>query len=179
MVLAQLLWAGSVSLLSKSTAPAFVIFPGLLASYFLFGAKGPAQRWNFRKFSNLFALTTGLMVLLATAAWYATNYFDVMSHVLAASSGPVAEYWGREDTYLNKMVYWLGAIREWFFPKPVLWLYLVVLAAGIFGLASKKPFKLGFFDLCAAIAVAQLLLVLLMFSFSPLRVNSYFMPMLP
>jgi hypothetical protein len=179
MVLAQLVWASSLTLLSKSSSPAYVVVPGLLTSYFLLASGGPVRRWNFHKFSNAFAMASGLVAALATVAWYGKNYTAVKAHTMVASSGSVAAYWGKEDTYLNTMIYWLGAIRDAFFPAPVLWLYLVVLLAGAMAFFSRRPFKAGIFDLCALVAIAQLVLLLFLFSFSSNRVTRYLLALLP
>jgi hypothetical protein len=179
MVLAQLVWATSVTLLSKSSSPAYVVVPGFLACYFMFAGRDSTRGWNFHGLSNSLALASGSLAALATAAWYAKNYSAVKAHAMVASSGTVAAYWGKEDTYLNTMVYWLGAIRELFFPTLGLWLYLAVLLVGAFGFLSRKPFKVGFFDLCALVAITQLVLMLLLFSFSSNRVTRYLLALLP
>jgi hypothetical protein len=179
MVLAQLVWASSVTLLSKSSSPAYVVVPGLLASYFLLASGGPVRGWNFHKFSNASAMASGLVAALATVAWYTKNYTAVKAHAMVASSGSVAAYWGKEDSYLNTMIYWFGAIRDSFFPEPVLWLYLVVLAAGIYGFFMKRPLKVGLIDLLALVAIAQLALLILLFSTSSNRVTRYLLAMLP
>jgi hypothetical protein len=179
MVLAQLVWASSVTLLSKSSSPAYVVVPGLLASYYMFAGSEPSRRWNFHRLANGFTLASGLIAALATGAWYGKNYTAVKAHTIASSYGSMAAYWGKEDAYFNTMVYWLGAIRDAFFPAPVLWLYLVVLLAGAIAFFSRRPFKVGIFDLCALVAIAQLVLLLFLFSFSSNRVTRYLLALLP
>lgn len=179
MLLAQLLLGGSAALLSKASTPSYVIFPGILASYFLLNRGDGERRWNIFIFKNWFSLACGLIVALATSAWYIKNYTVAKAHVIAASSGSVAAYWGKEDSYFNTMAYWLGAIHHSFFPDPVLWLYLLVLAAGAFGFVSKRRFKIAFFDLCVLVAIVQLLLLIILFSFSSNRESRYLLALLP
>jgi hypothetical protein len=179
MLLAQLMLGSSIALLSKASSPSYVIFPGILAVYFLFKREDEERSWNLSFFKNWFALASALVVGFATSAWYAKNYAAVKAHVIAATTGSVAAFWGKEDSYFNTMAYWLDAIRDSFFNVPVLWIYLVVFAAGFFCFFSKRPVKVGFFDICALAGIAQLVLSIILFSFSSNREVRYLLALLP
>ena len=178
-VLAHLLLATALAVLAKATSPLFCFAPALLA---LWGALAPARPPRPRAWSRpstRLPLGFGAVLAIGAVAWYQQNLDHVRRHVAAASSGPVALYWGKDAPFLDALVYWLGALGAGFFLRPI-----AVLAAAAFGVAAvvwalRRPRRRDAFTACAAVAVLEMAAVLAVFSANQSRVTRYLLPALP
>lgn len=181
LTLSQLLGASTLAALAKLNSPAFSVFPAFAALFIVLRGE-PSRRpfgWGDRR--ALITLVAVLPVSVAALFWYAHNFSTVWNFVRGASSGPVAAFWmwGKEDTFLNTFRYWVGALgRSLFVNNGLLALALILAAASLFLLLKKKePVKSA--GLFTWTMVLQILLILILFSFSPNRSIRYLLPVLP
>jgi tetratricopeptide (TPR) repeat protein len=169
----RLLTATAFATMTKATAPLFCIWPGLAAVMMVIRHPSTPSTWRWRQAS--ISLIGGLCLLSMSAAWYYNNWAWVASHVRAASTGPVAAIWGKEDTFLHTLSFWLSeAGRSFFlvsFLGPALALLLVVSA-------WSRSRSVGF-DRAILVVVLQIATVLGVFSFSANREPRYLLPLLP
>jgi hypothetical protein len=176
-ILSQLLVATPVAMLAKVSSPLYCLGPGLVALWYV-GKPAPPSlvRRNGRV---IVALAGGILLNLAAIAWYYRNITHVIQHVSVASSGPIAELYGKKDSFLDAMFFWLGAIQNSFF------LPIVLLIIGVtFGFAIVRYFvnsktQTKHFTICSAIAVLQILIVLSTFSLASNRDPRFLLPLLP
>lgn len=102
-----------------------------------------------------------------------------MQHVSAASSGPIAEIYGKNDTFLNNLIYWLGALQNSFF-LPITFILISLLCASAAAIyLIQRPTAPGHFTICALVSMGQIIVVLIVFSFSSTREVRYLLPLLP
>jgi len=114
----------------------------------------------------------------AAVAWYVYNFDDVLQHVSFASSGPVAELHGKKDTFFSTLLYWLHEFRNSFFAESF-FLTSLVLGIGVIRSFSRLRKPVDHFTLCSLVAVFQIAIVLVVFSFSSNRNARYLLPVLP
>jgi len=124
-------------------------------------------------------LAFGVVLSLAGAAWYWSNLKFVIHHVFLASTGAVAELYGKNDTFLNSMIYWLESVQKSFFLPSILLLSTAMLAAGIVRYLFDFGGVFRHFALCSIIGLLQIVVALSVFSLSPNRDNRYLLPLLP
>ena len=124
-------------------------------------------------------LAVGLLLNLAAIWWYYKNIGYVIQHISVASSGPIAEIYGKKDNFLNAMIYWLGALRESFFLPSVLLIIGLTFVFGIIYHFIRPNILKKHFTICSVIAVSQTILVLAVFSLSSNRDQRYLLPLLP
>ena len=173
-ILSQLMVATPVAMLAKASSPLYCLGPGLVALWYGF-KPGPSSfvSHEWRQKRVILALAAGVLLNLAAIAWYYWNITYVMQHISVASSGPIAELYGKKDSFLDAMLYWLGAIQNAFF------LPMVLLVSGlIFGFGVMRYFvncktQTKHFTVCSAIAVLQILMVLATFSLNSNRDTRY------
>ena len=178
-IIGQLLAAGAFAILMKATTPCYCLLLGLAALGY---AARPDRPWGLRDMKTKVVLGVALLLSLAVLFWYKQNFVAVVQHSRIAASGPIAALWGKEDTVLNTLGYWLGQIQPNFFLPAVLVgsCVLVVLA-----LPTLRPRLLASNPdlvrpaVCAGAALLQILGSLLLFSFGANRVGRFLLPILP
>ncbi|MGH7846107.1 MAG: hypothetical protein ACREQW_13185 [Candidatus Binatia bacterium] len=179
-LLSQLLAVTSVAMLAKVSSPLYCAGPGLLALWYVFRPEPVSLvKREYSKKRLMVTLAAGVLLSLGAVGWYYRNITYVMQHVAVASSGPIAEIYGKKDTFMSTMIYWLGAFQESFFPPSIFLLVsLVVVFAVTAYFIRPRPFS-KHFTLCSAISAVQIITVLIVFSFSSNRAERYLLPLLP
>jgi hypothetical protein len=104
----------------------------------------------------------------------------VAYHLYRGSYGPgVRIFWGKEDTYLNTLVYWLSTAKIVFFLPGVLEWGLLLIASGVICHFARFHRPMKHFTVCAAAAALQIATVLLVFSLSLTRLPRFLLPVIP
>jgi hypothetical protein len=179
-ILSQLLAATAFAMLTKQTTPLFCLWPGLMALGYAFWPRQTQSPGGWLQKQTLVTLALGVPLSLATTAWYYRNMEYVIWHLYAGSTGPVVTaMWGKEDTFLNTMIFWLGVVQRSFFLPSVLVLGLGVFVSGVIYYFMKPDRPMKHFLMCCAISVLQIMTVLSAFSLSSTRVHRYLLPLLP
>src|SRR5262249_29204015 len=110
------------------------------------------------------------------AAWYLRHWKDAWQHVKDASSSDLALNYGARDTIVNKLVIWWRLLLQ-SFTSPYLsrvFLACVVIAIVYIATRRKRSGLLPRFHPVAALSVAQIVLMLLVFA-SNIAVDSRYM----
>ena len=120
VILSQLMAATAVAMLAKVSSPLYCLGPGLVALWYGFrpGSSYFAKSEWLQK-RVVVTLAFGILLNLAGIAWYYTNAGYVIQHASNASSGPIAEIYGKKDIFLNTMIYWLGGQPVKAFSSPL------------------------------------------------------------
>ena len=180
LILGQLSGAAAFALLSKEIQPLFCLWPGLVSLSYVFRTREIQASENTPRSTIIFTFVLGIPLIVATLVWYYRNLALVARHLYAGSYGPgVRIFWGKEDTYLNTLVYWLSTTKNVFF-LPGVWEWGLLLITGgvIYHFArSHRPMK--HFTVCAAAAALQIVTVLLVFSLSLTRQPRFLLPVIP
>jgi hypothetical protein len=176
-ILSQLLVATPVAMLAKVSSPLYCLGPALVALWYVCKpAPSSFVRHNGRV---SVALAGGILLNLAAIAWYYRNIMYVMHHISVASSGQIAELYGKKDSFLNAMLFWLGAIQNSFFLPMTLLISGLILGFGLMRYFVNFKTEAKHFTVCGAIAVVQILTVLAAFSLASNRDTRYLLPLLP
>jgi hypothetical protein len=179
-VVSQLLMATPVAMLAKVTSPLCCLGPGLVALWYVF-KPGPSTsvRREWLQKRVIVTLAAGILLNLAAIEWYYRNLGWVVQHSSDSSFGPIAEIYGKKDIFLTTMIYWLGAVRESFFLPSVLLITGLVIGVGVVCCFIRPQTLTKHFTICSAIAALQIIIVLAVFSLSPVRDARYLLPILP
>ena len=180
LLMVQLTAATAFAMSAKEIQPLFCVWPGLVACFYLLRPKRPvAATASGRVLWVSFALAVPLTAV--TLAWYVWNLASVTQHLYDGTYGPgVRALWGKEDTYLNTVVFWLQTARTINFLPGLAELSLLIVTAGVIAYALRANKASGrHFALCAAIAALQIVTAILVFSLSPTRQPRYLLPALP
>jgi hypothetical protein len=180
LILSQLLAATPVAMLAKVSSPLYCVGPGLVALWYVWrpGLCSPVKHHRLDK-PLIAVFVAGVLLTIAAIGWYYRNLAHAIEHVSRSSSGPIAEIYGKADTFPNAMLYWLGALRSSFFLPSVFSLASVVIGFAVI-LRLVKPGTAGqHFTLASSVAALQTLVVLVLFSFSSNREVRYLLPLLP
>ena len=180
LILGQLSAAAAFALLTKEIQPLFCLWPGLISLRYFFRTGEIERLDGAQRVTVILTFVLGVPLIAATLAWYYRNLEPVTHHLYAGSYGPgVRIFWGKEDTYLNTLAYWLSTTKSLFF-LPGIWEFgLLLVASGVIYNCARFPRGMKHFTLCAAIATLQIATVLLVFSLSPTRQPRYLLPVLP
>ena len=177
-ILSQLLVATPVAMLAKVSSPLYCVGPGLVALWYLFKpARFVEHEWLQPRV--IVALAGGVLLNVATIAWYYRNIGGVIQHVSIASSGPIAELYGKKDSFLNAMLFWLEAVQNSFFLPPVFLISGLIVGFGFIHYFINPKREIKHLAICSAVAAAQVLLVLATFSLNSNRTTRYLLPLLP
>lgn len=177
--LAQLVTATAVAMLAKVSSPLYCIGPALVALGFILGILPSKTPWGWKHPLTVLAWIAAIPLSIGTVCWYYQNIAQVMSHVAMATTGPIAAVWGKEDTFFNSFVYWLDTTLKSFFLTPALILGTIIVASGLVCYLLRPDQRKKYFTLCCAIAVLQIALVLVAFSFGSNREPRYLLALLP
>lgn len=178
-VLAQLLAAASFAMLAKLSSPVFCIGPGLVALTTIFWSNSDQAPFNWKQKRTVITAISALLLSIAAIYWYARNLETALQHAARSSSGRVAELFGKSDTFLNTLYYWLGATQRSFYLPVVLVIVSLAVGGGIIIYVAKHSPRMKHTTLYAATALLQIILVLATFSLSANRENRYLLPLLP
>jgi tetratricopeptide (TPR) repeat protein len=176
----QLVLATSFAMLAKVSSPLYCLGPGLVALYYFVRpatndeSDSRALVWALRAM-----LASGVVLGAATACWYFRNIHIVVEHVAMASSGSVAELYGKQEQFLLSMKYWLSALRAAFFPPAVAICAVGSLLAAIVASLVTRQARSRKFALAVGVAVFEIATVLSVFSVNANRDNRYLLPLLP
>ena len=179
IIAGQLLMAAPVAMLAKVSSPLYCVGPALIALWYFF-RPAPASKQGRASRTQLVLVFVGALLLnLAAFGWYSRNIARVIEHVSVASFGPIAEIYGKSDTFLNTLTYWLEAMQNGFF------LPIILILIGLLGVSAatvhlmRRPIALRHFSVCALVSLCQILIVLVVFSFSSSGEVRYLLPVLP
>jgi hypothetical protein len=178
-ILSHLVAAASFAMLAKVSSPLYCLGPGLLAvGYALHPKPANGQAcWELRRLMAMAAF--GLFLGLATVAWYYRNAQYVLSNASSAFSGPVAELYGKADTFVNNMIYWLSATRQSFFLPQVAVVVALIFTSGCLVRFAKRQKPTDHLTVGAVVAVVQIAAVYAVFSLSQNRDARFLLPLLP
>jgi len=179
-ILSQLLVATPVAMLAKVSSPLYCVGPGLVALWYAFKRRPSSslkQEWLQTRV--LVSLSLGMLVSLAALAWYYRNTAFVIQHVSIASSGPIAELYGKKELFFNALLFWLGAVQNAFFLPLVLLMSGLLFLLGFVRYFLNARTRIEHFAICSAIAFLQILVVLATFSLNSNRDSRYLLPILP
>ena len=180
LLLAQLIAATAFALASKEIQPLFCVWPGLIAC--IFWLRSPRRPEVSRAHKRLTIVSWVLAIPMAalTAAWYFHNRAAVYQHLQEGTYGQgVKTLWGKEDTYLNTLAYWLQTVREVNFLPGLAELSLLIAVSAVVLYVARMRRAPTHFSLCAGVAALQIVTVVMVFSLSPARQFRYLLPALP
>ena len=172
----HLLAATAFASLTKVTTPFFCVWPGLLALWTALGRSGAPDAWRWRQAKVAAMGVVSLCLAIGAVTWYYGNWTSVVAHARAATTGPVAAAWGREDTFVNTFLFWLRELGASFFLVSLVGLSVVLLCA--VAIFSRKRHSAQFRN-ASLVALLQMATVLGIFSLSSNRSTRYLLPLLP
>jgi hypothetical protein len=176
----QLVVATPVAMLAKVSSPLYCLGPALLALCCIFKpGQSSAVKHEWLQKRVVVALAVGVLLNLAAIGWYHKNIAYVIQHVSVASSGPIAEIYGKKDTFFNAMLFWLGAVQNSFFLPTVLLVSGLIFGFGVIRQFIRPRTLTSHFTICSAIAALQIIIALAVFSLSPNRDPRYLLAILP
>ena len=173
----QLGLATAWAMLAKVSSPLFCVGPGIVALYYLFRRSQTAD-----SDTRIRAVTTVAVAIplgLATVGWYHRNIHSVVAHVSMASSGPVAELYGKSEQLLPSLKYWLAAVDVNFFTGLTIFATLGSVCAAMVPPFTRSDEGEKAFHVAAIVAALQIATGLSVFSMSSNRDDRYLLPMLP
>ena len=177
-ILSQLLVATPVAMLAKVSSPLYCVGPALIALYYLFRPTS-VPRQSGSRIQLVLILIAGLLLNVAAIRWYSRNMKRITEHVSVASSGPIAEIYGKSDTFLNTLIYWFEALQSSFFLPITFILISLLCASAVAVYLIQRPITPRHFTVCALVSVWQIITILIVFSFSSNREVRYLLPLLP
>ena len=179
-ILAQLLIATPVAMLAKVSSPLYCLAPGLVALWYVFKPR-PSSFDKHERLEKrvIVTFTAGILLSLAAFGWYYRNITYVIQHLSIASSGSIAELYGKKEPFLNAMLYWLRAIQNSFFLPMVLLVSSLIVGFGLVRYFTTFKTETKHFTTCSAIAILQILIGLSTFSLASNRDPRYLLPLLP
>jgi len=177
----SLLFVGSAyAPLTKQTTPLFCFWPGLIALLCAVQRARTSHNWGWQTRCVRIILVAGTMQAVATSLWYWRNGRAAIAYAITFTRGPIAAIWGKEDTFVGTLIYWLGILRGTFI-LPILAPVVpgLVAAAILHRVAIGRDYAGRYFSVCGVAALFQVVTVLIVFSFSANRELRYLLPMLP
>ncbi len=184
-ILVHLMFATSLAMLAKASSPLYCALPGLIAAVYGLKSFISAPRDTMSHLAAKVPLVCGgLMALGSTVIWYAVNFEHVRRFVKLASSSEFALDYGKEDIFVNKLLYWLSALRQSFFlPNVLLLLGFIVLMVVVVSCVRIVDGKhLPRFHPCSLVVLAaalHLVVVLIVLSLNINEESRYLLPLLP
>jgi len=183
--LAHLILASGLAIAAKTTSPLYCIFPAMLALVNLLHATFTNES-KLRKSGllNTAAIIAGCgaIVLLSISTWYFLNLHAVFDFVKVASSSDVALYYGSQDTLFHKLDFWIGRTSVSLSVQWISWMILIIVIAGV-GVRIHRRENIADDardrDFLALAALAEIVLVILTFSFQVNEETRYLLPLLP
>lgn len=176
LIVSQLALATAFAMLAKVSSPLFCFGPGLVALYYVVR---PARSGATDRIATTITLAIAIPVGAATIAWYYRNFQFVVAHVAMASTGPVAELYGKAEWLLPSLEFWLSALGRNFFSRPTLVVSIALVIAGVLAALTRRGASPGLFRIAAVVAAIQVAVTLGVFSLSSNRDERYLLPLLP
>ena len=173
--------AVAFGLLVKTSTPLFQLPALLYLAYALLrmkSAREPEKKmWNSR--AMLYASIFGTaLIVSSTAAWYVVNYQAALAHVIDASSGSAAIFYGHKASLPVKLAWWIREFQKSFFWLPLLLLILLTVPRAVY-VRWKRHSGLTTADILTLVSVAAILLVLVSFSLNINEDTRYLFALLP
>ena len=178
-ILSQLWAATPVAMVAKVSSPLYCVGPAMVALWYVFRPASLSRETRGNRIKLVVLCVAGLLLNIAAIRWYSRNISRVIQHVSVSSSGPIAEIYGKKETILNSLIYWLEALRNSFFLPAVFPLIGILCVSAIAVYFIKRPVDLKHFTLCALVSLSQIIIVLIVFSFASNREVRYLLPLLP
>jgi hypothetical protein len=186
----NLISATSLGMLAKITFPLYTFIPILVVVYYIYRNRKTSKKRDqvdgksgfslvsLAPYISTFLLVSGLLL------WYGKNFQSILSFSILASSGEASFLYGAKADFLYKIQYWLSASQKSFFtPTSViclLTLLIYILAKSIYDFKKKlNHIKLDYFDVMNIVAIVEIGLILVAFSFQVNQENRYLLPLLP
>jgi hypothetical protein len=180
LLVAQLIAATAVALASKEIQLLFCVWPGLVACIYWLQSPRRPEVSPAQKHLTIVSWVLAIPMAALTAAWYFYNFKAVYGHLLEGTYGQgVKTLWGKEDTYLNTLAYWVQTAREINFLPGLAELSLLIAMSGLVLYAARVKRAPTHFSVCAGVAALQIVTVVMVFSLSPTRQPRYLLPILP
>ena len=179
LLLAQLIAATALALAAKEIQPLFCVWPGLVACVYWLRSHRPPEVSRAQRRLTIASWVLAIPMAVLTAAWYVHNRAAVYPHFQEGTYGQgVKTLWGKEDTYLNTLIFWIQTAREVYFLPGIgeLSLLLAGCAVVLYATRARLP---AHFQVCTAAAALQIVTVFMVFSLSPTRQSRYLLPALP
>jgi hypothetical protein len=164
--LCHLLAATAFALLTKTTTPLFCVWPGLIALASAVRRSTAPDAWRWRQPRIAAMAIVSLCVAAVAVTWYYWNWAPVVAHAKIAATGPIAAVWGKEDTVLNTLWFWLQEVARSFLLLSLGGLSLAALF--VVAVCSRKR-RSAKFDAANLVALLQMATVLGAFSLSANR----------
>ncbi len=178
LTISQLLLATATAMLAKVSSPLFCFGPGLASVYYVVRYTGRSGSEPIGRSIATLAISVPLVV--ATIAWYERNIQFVVEHVSLASTGRVAELYGKADAFLPSFTFWTTAFGKNFFTTLTIAVAAIVLAAAVVALFNdRRRTQHRLFGAAAIVAAVQILVTLAVFSLSSNRDDRYLLPLVP
>ena len=175
----QLTAATAFAMSAKETQPVFCVWPALVACYYLLRPQMPPDAAGLLRRKASFRLALAIPLVLVTGAWYLRNLSSVTQHLYEGTYGlGVRTLWGKEDTYLNTVAFWLQTARTVNFVPGVAELALLLFLSAV-SLCKRRKSPPVHFTICAAASALQIATIVLIFSLSPTRLTRFLLPALP
>ncbi|MBU0762132.1 MAG: hypothetical protein KKD39_03840 [Candidatus Altiarchaeota archaeon] len=156
----------AVSLLIKTTMLLYIIIP-ITANiiYILKKWKKPLAIDTKTKMAGLTTLTLTTL----TITWYAKNYGSIVEYIIYS----ISDY-GFEDTFLNKMIYWLEVLyNSMLLPQTIVFLGILLL------IYFRKTYKNIMTNTFGILSLAQILLALTICSTAYIAEPNLMYPLIP
>jgi len=180
LLLAQLIAATAVAVAAKEIQPLFCVWPGLVACVYWLRSPRRPEVSRAQKRLTIVSWVLAIPMAVLTASWYFHNRAAVYQHLQEGTYGQgVKTLWGKEDTYLNTLVFWIQTAREVSFLPGIAELSLVIVVSAVVLYATRTKRAPTHFLVCAATAALQIVTVFMVFSLSPTRQSRYVLPALP
>ncbi len=189
-ILLHLISVTSLGMLAKITFPLYALIPMLVNIYYVYKNRAVSKIHVQVKKTSYFLSASFVLHITTTLLaggfllWYGKNLQSIISFSILASSGEASFLYGVKADFLYKIQYWLSAFQKSFF-TPVsliclLILLIYILIKSFYNFKKKiNHIKLGYFDVINLVAIAEISLILVAFSFQVNQENRYLLPLLP
>ena len=178
-ILSQLVGATVFAMLGKVSSPLYCFGPGIVALAYAFASRHKREAWGWSEKRTILSMAIGVPSGLFAFLWYYRNIGLVVMHASAASSGPIAAVWGKEDTFFHSLLYWIGTTRDVFFLPVISVLSLFIFVGGVLLFFLKSESGNKYFGICSVVAILQILVVLSVFSLNANRTERYLSALVP
>jgi hypothetical protein len=180
LLLAQLIAATAVALAAKEIQPLFCVWPGAVAFVYLLRSSQRPDVSRAQKRLTIVSWMLAIPMAVLSAAWYFHNLATVYGHLQEGAYGQgVKTFWGKEDTYINSLAYWVQTAGKINFLPGLAELSLLIAVSAVVLYAARVKQAPTHFSLCAGVAALQIVTVVMVFSLSPTRQSRYLLPALP